>query len=236
MSGAGVMPGRHYIVTPITLNLNAARLNPRVHNVLPVRHQQQLQYEPDSAKCFLYRTQMHLHSCPSHSTLPDIKPKTHNLEDGKYERFSSVEELTAERPEELLPHLLRTHNDSQSRQSLVRCSRYSVGSLDSEDEAKTIRRALHVARLQQQTPVVGEERQTPALSNSPVSDTEDDRDVCLQNHLMSPLDLIKRNAPAPSSTPSDRKQSLRSKVLFTLSEIRYESNNANDPFTLCNFF
>ena len=226
MSGAGVMPGRHYIVTPITLNLSAARLNPRVHNVLPVRHHQQLQYEPDSAKCFLYRTQMHLQSHRSHGTLPDIKPKTYNLEEAQYERFSTVEELTTEKPDDLLPHLRRTRHEAQSRQSLAsrsRGSRYSVGSLDSEDEAQTIRRALHVAtRLQQQTPpvVVGSERQTPAPSNSPVSDTENDGDVCLQQrHLMSPLDLRKRNTSATSYTPSDRKPNPQGKVSFTLNEI-----------------
>ena len=215
------MPGRHYIVTPITLNLSAARLNPRVHNVLPVRHHQQLQYEPDSAKCFLYRTQMHLQTHPSHGTLPDIKPKTHNLEEGQYERFSTVEELTTERPDDILPHLRRSHHEAQSRQSR-RGARYSVGSLDSEDEAQTIRRALHVAtRLQQQTPpvVVGSERQTPAPSNSPVSDTENDEDVCLQRHVMSPLDLRKRNASVTSCTPSDRKPSPQGKVSLTLNEI-----------------
>ena len=226
MSGAGVMPGRHYIVTPITLNLSAARLNTRVHNVLPVRHHQQLQYEPDSAKCFLYRTQMHLQSHPSHGTLPDIKPKTHNLEEEQYERFSSVEELTTERPDDLLPHLRRSHHEAQSRQSLAcrsRGSRYSVGSLDSEDEAQAIRRALHVAtRLQQQTPpvVVGSERQTPAPSNLPVSDTENDGDVCLQRHVMSPLDLRTRNASVTSCSPSDRKPNPQGKVWILRSRDR----------------
>ena len=139
------MSGRHYTsVTLVTLNLSTSRVNPRFHSILPIRHQQQLQYEPESAKCFIYRTQMHIQNCFSNNTLPDINNRL------KYERFSSVEEIN-DKSEELLPNL-RSCNDVSTRQNFSsKGSRYSVKNLELENEAQVIRNALQVDRLKEQT-------------------------------------------------------------------------------------
>ena len=148
--GWGVMSGRHYTsVTPVTLNLSTSRVNPRFHSILPIRHQQQLQYEPESAKCFIYRTQMHIQNCFSNNTLPDIKSKSSNLNRVKYERFSSVEEIN-DRSEELLPNL-RPCNDVSTRQNFSR-----------KGSCYSVRNVSQVDRLKE-----------PALSVSPESETEE---------------------------------------------------------------
>ena len=65
----------HVAVTLITLDLSAPGLSFNRNSVHKARYLHQLQYEPQSAKCFIYRTQMHMQhadSTPS-KTLPEIK-------------------------------------------------------------------------------------------------------------------------------------------------------------------
>ena len=150
MSGGGVMPGRHYPVTPVTLNLTTSRVNPRFHS-LPIRHQQQFKYESDSAKCFIYKTQMHLQSFSPHSTLPDIRTKSSNINRGNYDRFSSVEEIV-DRSEELLPNIRSCSDEVSEIQNVSQKGlRYNVMNLELEDEAQVIKHGLQLDSLKGQT-------------------------------------------------------------------------------------
>ncbi len=120
----------------LNLNLNGAKISLFNPGLLPYNngvsqiHQQQLQHEPESAKCFLYRTEMHL--------------KQNNAKAGHRKQPSST--FTSPVGEDILP-ALRHHSGG----SKGRCSRppsgYVVQAIDAAKEAEIIRQALVLEKL-----------------------------------------------------------------------------------------
>ena len=122
------------------LNLNGAKVSLFNPGLLPykngvsqlhqLQHQQQLQHEPESAKCFLYRTEMHL--------------KQNSAKPGHRKQPSST--ITSPVGEDILPAL--RHHSGGSR---GRCSRppsgYVVQAIDAAKEAEIIRQALVLEKL-----------------------------------------------------------------------------------------
>ena len=178
MSAAGVRPRRQYAVTPVTVNLSGSRVDPNDLSALPARHdtryQQQLQYEPESAKYFIYRTQMHLQSYSANKTLPRIRSESSNIERSDSDRFSSVEKV-AGRFEELLPNI-RSFSDVCRQGISRRGSRDNVVYHDNaKEEAEIIRQALELKRfkLHASAPLNTQLDVAVPVRYSPLSDTEE---------------------------------------------------------------